>query len=316
MRIRIALSLLAVASIAGAQTQPGITFKMRTQLKNHPVPEKAKPDSVAIKRREAILAARADDISTSGDAPAAGRGNGGANNGVNRVMMMTGSAMKGNHRVDVAGLIGEGGTELTATQWALFSDTSTTVIDDTQHMYWPRVFDIGSILAFTGAVDAQNSRVGTLKVSWQPMPDETIDGRTAKHYQMKMEYGLKQPQRLDSLKDLAVTRVTSDYWVVNLPVNFENRFAGIGRPRRQVPDSLRGEWAKMLDLYKELDKGTIVKFNAAGIIGENASTATEYTRTMEMTEIKETSVDPKTFTVPAEFTLRPPQSRGRGGSTP
>jgi hypothetical protein len=131
---------------------------------------------------------------------------------------------------------------------------------------------------------------------------------------MKMEYGLKQPQREDSLKLLAVTRVVSDYWVVNLPVNFENRFAGIGRPRRQIPDSLRGEWAKMLELYKELDKGTIVKFTATGIIGENAASATEYTRTMEMTEIKDTPVDLAVFKVPAEFTLRPPQGRGRGGS--
>jgi hypothetical protein len=174
------------------------------------------------------------------------------------------------------------------------------------------VFDIGSILAFTGQVDAQNGRVGTLKVSWDSLPDETIDGRKARHYQMKMEYGLKQ-QREDSAKDLAVTRVTSDYWVVNLPVNFENRFAGIGRPRRQLPDSLRGEWAKMLELYKQLDKGTIVKFNAAGIIGENANSATEYTRTMEMTEIKDEPVDPAVFKVPAEFTLRP-QGRGRGGA--
>ena len=315
MRIRIALSLLAITSLAGAQTQPGLTFKMRTQLKNHPVPEKSKPDTVAIKRREAMLAARADDINTSGDAPGPGRGNGGGGNtGTNRQIIMAGSAIKGNHRVDVTGLIGEGqGAELSATQWALFTDTSTTVIDDAQRMYWPRVFDIGSILAFTREIDAQNNRLGTLKVSWQPMPDETLDGRPAKHYQMKMEYGLKQPQRLDSLKDLAITRVTSDYWVVNLPVNFENRFAGIGRPRRMLPDSLRGEWAKMLELYKELDKGTIVKFNAAGIIGENASSATEYTRTMEMTDIKEAPVDPNLFKVPAEFTLRPPQGRGRGG---
>ena len=81
-----------------------------------------------------------------------------------------------------------------------------------------------------------------------------------------------------------------------------------------MPDSLRGEWAKMLELYKQLDKGTIVKFTAAGIIGENANSATEYTRTMEMTEIKEGPVDPALFKVPSDFTLRPPQGRGRGGS--
>jgi hypothetical protein len=318
MRFSIAFLLAAIVSgpstgSGQAPTQPGITFKMRTQLKNHPVPEKSKPDSVAIKRRLAEQAARADDINTSGDAPPTGlRANGGGGNtGTNRVIMMNGSAVKGNHRLDVQGVIGD--PELTASQWALFTDTTTTVIDDVQHMYWPRVFDIGSILAFTGQVDAQNSNIGTLTVSWDSLPDETIEGRAAKHYQMKMEYGLKQPRRLDSLKLLAVTRVTSDYWVVNLPVNFENRFAGIGRPRRLVPDSLRGEWAKMLELYKRLDKGTIVKFNAAGIIGENANSATEYTRTMEMTEIKDAPVDPGIFKVPAEFTLRPPPQRGRGG---
>jgi hypothetical protein len=317
MRFSSALLLIAAAtSVAAAQTQPGLTFKVRTQLRNHPVPEKSKPDSARIRRLEMAAAARAADISTSGDAPpAGGRANGGGNTGVNRIMMMTGSAVKGNHRMDVTGIVGDGQTELTASQWALFTDTTTTVIDDVQHMYWPRVFDIGSILAFTGQVDAQNSRVGTLKVSWDSLPGDTIEGRPAKHYQMKMEYGLKQ-QREDSLKDLAVTRVTSDYWVVNLPVNFENRFAGIGRPRRQIPDSLRGEWAKMLALYKELDKGTIVKFTAAGIIGENGNSATEYTRTMEMTEIKDAAVDPSVFKVPADFTLRPPQGRGRGGLVP
>ena len=85
MRYTAPLLFLVAASVAGpstssgqGSTQPGITFKMRTQLKNHPVPEKAKPDSVAIKRREAIAAARADDISTSGDAPPGpGRGNAG-----------------------------------------------------------------------------------------------------------------------------------------------------------------------------------------------------------------------------------------------
>lgn len=315
MRFRLGLSLVVVAaSLAGAQTQPGITFKVRTQLRNHPVPEKAKPDSVRIRRLAAEAMARNDDISTNGDAPpTSGRGNaGGGNTGTNRILMMNGSAIKGNHRMDVKGVVGD--PELTATQWALFTDTTTTVIDDVQHMFWPRVFDIGSILAFTGQVDAPNSNVGTLKVSWDSLPGEMIEGRPAKHYRLEMEYGLKQPRREDSLKVLAVTRVTSDYWVVNLPVNFENRFAGIGRPRRQLPDSLRGEWAKMLALYQQLDKGTIVKFTAAGIIGENAPTATEYTRTMEMTEITDAPVDAAVFKVPAEFTLRPPQTRGRGGS--
>jgi len=168
MRYRVALLSLAIAtSVASAQTQSGITFKVRTQLRNHPVPEKSKPDSARIRRLEMAAAARAADISTSGDAPpAGGRGNGaGGNTGVNRIMMMTGSAVKGNHRMDVTGIVGDGQTELTASQWALFTDTTTTVIDDVQHMYWPRVFDIGSILAFTGQVDAQNSRVGTLNVS-------------------------------------------------------------------------------------------------------------------------------------------------------
>jgi hypothetical protein len=313
MRLRLAASfLIAGASLLSAQTQPGITFKVRTQLRNHPVPEKSRPDSVRLKRLEAEAAARADDINTSGDVQQTGRGagRGAGNTGTNRILMMNGSAIRGNHRMDVQGVVGQ--PELTATQWALFTDTTTTVIDDVQHEYWPRVFDIGSILAFTSAVDAQNSRVGTLKVSWDSLPADTIEGRPAKHYQMQMEYGLKQAGREDSLKLLAITRVTSDYWVVNLPVNFENRFAGIGRPRRQLPDSLRGEWAKMLSLYDQLGKGTIVKFSATGIIGENAQSATEYTRTMEMTEIKEAPVDTALFHVPSDFTLRP-QGRGRGG---
>lgn len=315
MRLRLAVSLVAVAaSLAHAQTPDGLAFKIRTQLRNHQNVEKSRPDSVRLKRLAAEAMARNADIDTNGDIPLTG-GRAGAGNpggGTNRVLMMNGTAVRGWHRMDVQGVIGT--PELTATQWALFTDTSSTVIDDVQKMYWPRVFDIGSILAFTTAVDNPNSRVGTLTVSWDSLPDEMHEGRPAKHYRMKMQYGLGQ-RREDSLKLLAVTTVTSDYWVVDLPVNFENRFAGIGRPRRQIPDSLRGEWAKMLALYQELGKGTIVKFTATGIIGENGNSAAEYTRTMEMTNIKPAPVDLATFQIPADFTLRPPQGRGRGGAS-
>ena len=315
MRFRTALSLLVVAtSAASAQTQPGITFKIRTQLRNHQNVEKSRPESVRLKRLAAEAAARATDITTDEPPPGGRGGNPGGGNpggGTNNVLQMNGTAVKGFHRLDVQGVIGN--PELQATQWALFTDTSTTVIDDVQKQFWARVFDIGSILAFTTAVDAQNSRVGTLKVSWDSLPTETIEGRPARHYQMKMQYGLIQAPREDSLKLLAITTVTSDYWVVDLPVNFENRFAGIGRPRRLIPDSLRGEWAKMLALYEQLGKGTIVKFTASGTIGENAQRATEYTRTMEMTGIKETPVDPATFQIPSDYVRITPQ-RGRGGN--
>jgi hypothetical protein len=128
-----------------------------------------------------------------------------------------------------------------------------------------------------------------------------------------MKYGLVQRGREDSLKDLAITDVTSDYWVVDLPVNFENRFAGIGRPCRQVPDSLLGEWQKMLALYTQLGKGTIVKFTASGIIGENATSATEYTRTMEITDIKPAELDETKLHVPANYTKAVPRTGRRGG---
>src|SRR3954462_11833660 len=110
MRIRIAIAgLVAAASVASAQTQPGITFKIRTQLRNHPVPEKSKPDSVRIKRLEAAAAARAADDIAVGDAPpAGGRGNpaGGRGAGVNNVLMMNGFFIKGFGRMDVQGVIG------------------------------------------------------------------------------------------------------------------------------------------------------------------------------------------------------------------
>jgi hypothetical protein len=127
-----------------------------------------------------------------------------------------------------------------------------------------------------------------------------------------MRYGLAQRGREDSLKALAITDVTSDYWVEDLPINFENRFAGIGRPRRQVPDSLRGEWQKMLALYAQLGKGTIVKFTATGTIGENGPRAIEYTRTMEMTGITPADIDDTTLRVPSDY-MKVTPGRGRGG---
>src|SRR3954462_7257425 len=99
MRIRIAIAgLVAAASVASAQTQPGITFKIRTRLQNHQVPEKSRPDSVRLKRLAAEAAARpGDDIVVVGDAPpAAGRGNGAGRGGpVNRQLNMTGTFIKG-----------------------------------------------------------------------------------------------------------------------------------------------------------------------------------------------------------------------------
>jgi hypothetical protein len=303
------IAILATPAIA--QTQPGLTFKIRTQLRNHQNVEKSRPDSVRLKRLAAEADARAlnvDDNIAAG-APQRGRG-GGANTGANNVLQMIGTAIRGWQRMDVQGVIGN--PELQSTQWALFTDTSSTVVDDVRKEYWARVFDIGSILAFTSAVDNPNGRVGSLEVSWDSLPTEQYEGRPAKHYQMKLRYGLGQAPREDSLKLAAITTVTSDYWVVDLPVNFENRFAGIGRPRRQVPDSLRGEWAKMLALYEQLGRGTIVKFTASGTIGENAQRATEYTRTMELTEITEAPVDPAVFRIAPDFT-RIVQRRGRGG---
>ena len=314
------LFALILPAFVGAQNVPGLTFKIRTQLRNHPSPEKSKPDSVRIKRQEAAAAARAADDIAVGDAPPAGarvaqapqggcqRQPGGANN----VLMMNGFFVKGYGRMDVQGVIGC--PELTATQVAVFTDTSSMIMDESEKTWWNRVFDIGSILAFTSAVDAQSQRnpIGMLKVSWDSLPAETYEGRQAKHYRLHMAYGFGQPTREDSLKLLSITDVVSDYWVEDLPVNFENRFAGIGRPRRLVPDSLRGEWAKMLTLYTELMKGTIVKFSATGVIGQNANSATEYTRTMEMTDIKATPLDPAAVKIPADYKYNQPQ-RGRGG---
>ena len=295
---------------------PGITFKIRTQLKNHRVPEKSKPDSVRIKRLAAEAAARsADDIVVGGDAGGGGGGRpGGPGTGAagqNNVLTMNGAFVKGAGRFDVVGVIGR--VELQPTEAAIITDTSTTIIDDVQKTYRSTFFNIGSILAFTQAVDNAPATLGTLKVSWDSLPAETYEGRPVKHYRMKMAYGVTQRAREDSLKDLSITDVTSDYWVADLPVNFENRFAGIGRPRRQVPDSLRGEWDKMLALYAQLGKGTIVKFSAAGIIGENGNSATEYTRTMEMTGITTSDVDEKLLKVPDGY-VKMTRGRGRGGS--
>jgi hypothetical protein len=311
---RLAFVALVVlpATVSSAQTVPGITFKIRTRLQNHQVPEKSKPDSVRIKRLAAEAAARStDDIVVGGDAPpTGGRGNGRGGGGpVNRQLNMTGTFIKGMGRMDVQGVIGT--PELTATETAVFTDTNSMIMDENAKTWRTTVFDIGSILAFTSAVDAQRLPIGMLKVSWDSLPVDTYEGKPAKHYQLHMKYGIGQPPREDSLKLLSITDVVSDYWVQDLPVNFENRFAGIGRPRRLVPDSLRGEWDKMLALYKELFKGTIVKFQATGVIGENSQNAIEYTRTMEMTDIKSAQVDPATVKIPEGFTRI--NGRGRGG---
>jgi hypothetical protein len=329
LRALVPLALVVIAVAASSyRAGPGITFKIKTQLRNHPVPEKSHPDSVAIKRRAAAAAARADSIAAvsgagSGDVAGGGGappGRGGAGAGgpgcrladgtTNNVMTMNAAFVKGSGRFDVAGVVGC--PELRATQSAIITDTSTLFVDDVQKNFCSSYFDIGSILAFTSAVDNPQVKVGMLKVSWDTLPSESYEGRQAKHYQLKMLYGLGQRGREDSLKDLSITDVTSDYLVEDLPVNFENRFAGIGRPRRQVPDSLRAEWEKMLALYAQLGKGTVVKFTATGFIGINGPTTTQYTRTMEMTNIMAADVDESRLKVPSDYARAGTQGRGRG----
>lgn len=313
LAVLLPFALLAGIAASGSHSVPGITFKVRTQLKNHPNPEKSHPDSVRLKRLAAEAAARsADDIVVGGDAAGGGRPGGPPGQvGQNNVLTMNAAFIKGAGRFDVVGVIGR--VELQATEAAIITDTSTTIIDDVQKIYRSTFFNIGSILAFTQAVDNAPLTVRTLKVSWDSLPAETYDGRAVKHYRMTMAYGFTQRAREDSLKDLSITDVVSEYWVADLPVNFENRFAGIGRPRRQVPDSLRGEWDKMLALYTQLGKGTIVKFSATGIIGQNSNSATEYTRTMEMTGIVSGDVDEKLLKVPEGY-AKTSTGRGRGGN--
>src|SRR3954469_2432243 len=125
----LAVTVTATATATATAQQPGLNFKVRTQLRNHPVPEKSKPDSVRIKRLAAEAAARADDINTSGDAPATGgRGNApAAGTGTNNVLQMNGSAIKGAHRMDVQGIVGR--PELQATEYALFTDSTSQIVD-------------------------------------------------------------------------------------------------------------------------------------------------------------------------------------------
>src|ERR1043165_7223534 len=111
----LAAALLAGSS-ASAQMVPGLTFRIRTQLRNHPAPEKSRVDSVRLKRLAMEAAARSDDIM---DTPVARpQGGGGANN----VLTMNGFFIKGAGRFDVLGVIGN--VELQATQSAIITDTS------------------------------------------------------------------------------------------------------------------------------------------------------------------------------------------------
>jgi hypothetical protein len=71
----------------------------------------------------------------------------------------------------------------------------------------------------------------------------------------------------------------------------------------------------MLALYAQLGKGTIVKFSATGVIGQNGNSATEYTRTMEMTGITAADVDEHLLKVPEGYAkMTTGRGRGRGGS--
>src|SRR4051812_39143376 len=63
------VAALLVFGVVGARSfaTPGITFKIRTELKNRGNLEKSKPDSVRAARNAAAAAARTDDIAV-GDA--------------------------------------------------------------------------------------------------------------------------------------------------------------------------------------------------------------------------------------------------------
>jgi hypothetical protein len=229
-----------------------------------------------------------------------------------RLLIMDGTFMPHKGRLDVVGF-GQGNEEIKPFEWALLGDSTMKIINkETNTVRDVDPFDIGSLVAMIRAIDAGNP-VSAPKVKWDSLPPEMMNGILCRHYKFDVEYGLPGRNAAEGAV-VPVTRAGGDYWIADLPVNFYNPFAGLARPRGAFTGEQATAIATLYHALKTLTIGTVVKFEARGVIGEGTMNPTIYKRTVNVQNYKVTEVDEALFNLPANArgAVGP---RGRGNDT-
>ena len=218
-------------------------------------------------------------------------------------------AIDGNAKFEVDGLLGT--AELTTSQFMLTTDSSQLVVDEEAHTYQKRTLSIGSIVDMVNAMDAK-SVVWMVHIDFDTVGKDTVEGRTTQHYQMKLQYTL---ERKDSLGNLQpnTTKITANYWVADLPIRFNNPFAGLAMPKPGYSPGLKTWIDKLGAAEAVLTKGLLVKSRSEGIIGTEDPKASTYVREMEVTGIAQKDIDPSVFQIPDGYKLTTGRGRGGGG---
>jgi hypothetical protein len=228
-----------------------------------------------------------------------------------RLLILDGTFVPHKGRLDVAGF-GQGNEEIKPNEWALLGDSTMKIINkDDSNVRDVQPFDIGSLVAMIRAID-QGNPVSSPKVTWDSLPPEMMNGILCRHYKFDVEYGLPGRNAQEGAV-VPVTRAKGDYWIADLPIDFYNPFAGLARPRGAFTGEQATAIATLYHALRTLNKGTVVRFVARGVIGEGTMNPTIYERTVNVTGYKITEVDEALFNLPAN--ARGATGRGRGNDT-
>jgi hypothetical protein len=230
-----------------------------------------------------------------------------------RLLIMQGTFIPHKGRLDVIGA-GDGNIEeIKHTEYGLTGDSTLQIVNRiTNTVRDVPPFSIGSLVDMIRVIDG-GGHVSNPKLVWDSLPPETVNGILCRHYKFDIEYGLPGS---DPTAIVPITRVRGDYWLADLPINFYNPFAGLTRPKGAFTGEQAPAIATLYKALRTLTHGTVIKFEAKGVIGEGSPSAFLYTRTVNVQDYKVTEVDASLLELPPNARgATPPAGRGRGTDT-
>jgi hypothetical protein len=227
---------------------------------------------------------------------------------VRRLVMST-SLANGMAHMAVAGQAGTG-VELTLNDYLVTTDSDATIINFSAHTFRSAALSEGQITDLVADLDKKTPTLIT-KFEFDTMKvaaGDTIEGRPTRHYELKLDFHSFQPDSLNVLKQSSST-VTSDYWVADLPVRFNNPFIGFAFPKPGYSPGLKTWIDKIHAAADVVNSGTAVKY------GYTSQSQIEWPRplitkrTMDLTGCTPKDLDPSLFVIPPGYKL---STRGAG----
>jgi hypothetical protein len=226
-----------------------------------------------------------------------------------RLLIMQGTFIPHKGRLDLIGF-GDGTIEeIKPYEYGLMGDSTLRIVNKNDNSIRDVApFSIGSLVDMIRVIDG-GGQVSNPKLVWDSLPPETVNGILCRHYKFDIEYGL--PGRgADPAAPVPITRVKGDYWLADLPINFYNPFAGLTRPKGAFTGEQATAIATLYKALRTLTVGTVIKFEARGVIGEGNMNPLIYTRTVNVQDYKVTEVDASLLEPPPNVRDMNPARRG------